>query len=366
MRASFLALVALLAACALPVLAEDGTLTLEIHEALADVLGADDWTNPPQDFYVIHRLEGQQFRTREIGGRDHASWSPPETNTITVPGKNQRFFTIELELWDNDTCCFGNAPDIFDIDPESAPRPQGNVPVIQYDVCTGALELFSPYRLLGYHAASVHGEGAPGDPASPDFMNYHGTVRFAVRQEPGTWLPDDVAVVKVSPVQAVFDPAKIVELKATSLLVEIASSYPAPIVAPVTAQISDGWSVAVDSRVVTIQPGRTRVILFDGTNAPPYYPEKLPAVGNGTLNASATVQYSETVSPNAPRRCGTARTSTTRGTPPSCRSCARRTRRCATCASTTWRTRTRSGGARTRDGMPPRRPSVSRPGRWRA
>jgi hypothetical protein len=283
-----------------PSLAEDGTVILEIHEALADVPNQDDFWNPQQDFYVIHRLEGHQLQTREIGGRDHAAWSPAETNSIHVPGKNQRFFTVELELWDNDTCCFGNTPDIFDIDPESAPRPQGNVPVIQYDVCTGSIEIFSPYRLLGYHAASVHGEGAPGDPASPDFANYHGTVRFEVRQEPPNWLPDDVAIVKVTPVQAVYDPAKIIEMKATSLLVEVASSYPAPIVAPVTAQMTDGLSVAVDSRIVTIQPGLTRVVLFDGTNAPPYYPQKSALGGSGTLNATATVQYAETLSPNAP------------------------------------------------------------------
>src|SRR6185295_2491575 len=125
---------------AAPVLrAEDGTLTLHVREAVALQKNNDDIFNPQQDFFVNMGLDTLTHKTRTIQGRDDAWWdNPPELLTKLVPGENQRFFTIHLELWDEDSFGFQQS---FDINPSNGTFPTGAFPDLSYDVCTGTLIL---------------------------------------------------------------------------------------------------------------------------------------------------------------------------------------------------------------------------------
>jgi hypothetical protein len=298
--------------------AQDGTIKVKIKEALAFKKDNDDVFNPPQDFYAINSIDfGPPLFTPEIGGRDHAAWSD-QINSKLVPGRNQRFFDLYFELWDKDDCCFSNVDDGFDISPQNGPPgplapggvfvpnlPTGSNPHVTYDVCTGRLSVNgvngSPVIPIGSNAAELNGVNT-----APGIADNWGALRFEVERVPANWLPDDVAIDRVQIVQSVYGATHAVADKPASLIVEISSTHPFAISAPVHGQMSDGITTVQDTRVVTLaggsvaSPGITLVSLFDGSSAPPYRPQKIQGVGLGKVTGSASVDYAEATSPNAP------------------------------------------------------------------
>src|SRR5262249_54127473 len=155
-RAMFVAIpamVMLLAAAGIPLRAEDGTLTVKVLRATANASGKDDWTNPQQDFFVRYCIDNEpEAATEKVSDKDDTSFSRFTTTSKFVPMKNQRFFDLYFELWDDDTCplCGGNPQDDFDISPQNGPPPlpflvmtpsipTGGFPHVQYDVCTGQM-----------------------------------------------------------------------------------------------------------------------------------------------------------------------------------------------------------------------------------
>jgi hypothetical protein len=299
--------------------AQDGTISVRIHEAVAYKKNNDDVFDPQQDFYAINSIDlGPPLFTPENGSHDDASWSPPQINMKLVPGRNQRFFDLYFELWDRDTCCFGNVDDGFDISPQNGPAgplaPQGvfvpNIvtgsnPHVTYDVCTGRMQVAgvngsSPIP-IGSNNAEVNGFGT-----TPGVADNWGRLRFDVVRDPANWLPDDVAIDWVQIVQSVYGASRAVADKDTSLVLEISSTHPFSITAPVSGTMTDGINTVQDVKIVTIAPGSvttpgiTLVSLFDGETAPPFRPQKSFLAGTGRVSGSAHVDYQETTSPNAP------------------------------------------------------------------
>ncbi len=298
--------------------AQDGTIKVRINDAHAFKHDNDDVFDKGQDFYAINSIDfGPPLFTPQIGGHDDAAWSD-QINFKLVPGRNQRFFDLYFELWDDDDCCFGNVDDGFDISPQPGPPgpvapggvfvpgiPTGSNPHVTYDVCTGRLTvngvLGSSPIPLGSNSATLDGR-----PSSPGVADTWASLRFDVIREPANWLPDDVAIAKVEIVQSVYGATNAVVDKPTSLIVTLASTHPFPITAPVHGTLTDGITTVLDLRSVIINPGSlanpgiTLVSLFDGSTAPPYRPQKSLGVGAGRVSGSATVDYAETTSPNAP------------------------------------------------------------------
>ena len=299
-------------------MAQDGTIKVRINEAVAFKKNNDDVLDPQQDFYAINSIDGgAPFFTPEIGSRDDASWSN-QINLKLVPGRNQRFFDFYFELWDRDTCCFGNVDDGFDISPQNGPPGPpapggvfvptivtGSNPHVTYDVCTGKMQVVGVFGSnpipIGSNAAEVNGYNtAPGVPDN------WGSLRFDVVREPANWLPDDVAIDWVQIVQSVYKASRAVADKDTSLIVEISSTHPFPITAPVHGQMTDGITTVLDTKMVLIAPGSvatpgiTLVSLFDGNPTQPFKPQKSFIAGTGKVSGSASVDYAETISPNAP------------------------------------------------------------------
>src|SRR5437867_3694222 len=65
--------------------ADDGTVTVKIHEAVAFKKDNDDFFGPQQDFYAVAGIDfGPPLISGEIGNHDDASWSPPLTLSKTV------------------------------------------------------------------------------------------------------------------------------------------------------------------------------------------------------------------------------------------------------------------------------------------
>ena len=295
--------------------ADDGTLTVKIHEAIAYKKDNDDPFGPQQDFYAVAGIDsGPPLISAEVGNHDHASWNPPLSLSKLVPGKNQRFFDLYFELWDNDDT---SDDDDFDISPQNGPPPPsplvpyrpsiptGGFPHVIYDVCTGNMSvagvLGSNPIAVGSNAVELNGYGTTNGTAG----NW-AAMRIEVVRTPANWLPDDVSIDKVEIVQSVYHTSKAVADKETALHVVIASTYPFAISAPVHGTLTDGISTVNDLRVVTIAggspsvPGITEIALFDGTSAPPFKPQKSFVAGTGKVSGSATVDYTESISPNAP------------------------------------------------------------------
>ncbi len=308
---------------ALP-LADDGTITVRIHEARAEEPGTDGLIGSQQDFYVCGSFDHApgSIWANEIGDRDHASW-PPATNSKTVSGKNQRFFDIYFELWDADST---SDDDGYDISPQSGGsipgppfspctygnQPSGGFPHVTYDVCNGRLEVLgvngSNPIPVGTNFANLNGKNT-----APGWQNNWGSFRFDVVREPSNWLPDDIGIDDVQIVQSVYHASKAVADKATSLIVWISSTYPLPIDVPVSGMLTDGISTVTDSKNVHFDPGspqnptRVLVSLFDDVTglvtAPPFHPFKpqvIPSPNQGIIRGHAHIDYFETISPNAP------------------------------------------------------------------
>ncbi len=316
---ALLALLALAAPLGPAALAGDGTVTVRALEAHIAKEGNDDVFGPQQDFYVCSDFEqqGMLVTNPEIGNHDHASWPNPIPRVKVVPGKNQRFFEIYFELWDDDDT---TAHEGFDINPQNGPVVPGppNInpctyqnsingvfPHIRYDVCTGELEVSGvngslPIR-IGNGKAQLNGINT-----LPGGFDNSARLLFEVTREPSNWLPDDVAITSVEIVQSVKGAVEAVADKPTSLLVTISNTHPFDISAPVTGTLTDGITTVADSKTVFIergtpeQPSETLVALFDGANAPPFRPQKLAAFGNGRVSGSAQVVYQESLSPHAP------------------------------------------------------------------
>ncbi|HKQ97437.1 MAG TPA: hypothetical protein VJV75_06150 [Candidatus Polarisedimenticolia bacterium] len=298
--------------------AQDGTIKVKIRSASVIHHSNDDTFDPEQDFYAINSIDyGPRYDTYEIGGHDSAAWSD-QVNSKLVPGRNQRFFDFYFELWDKDNCCFGNVDDPFDISQQSGPAgpnapggifipliPTGSFPHVSYDVCTGRMSVLgvngSPSIPLGSYSATLNGENS-----APGVQDTWGRLQFDVEQVPANWLPDDIAIRKVQIVQSIYGASRAIADKDTALVIEIASTHPFAISAPVSGQMTDGISTVADAKQVTIAggsiaaPGITLVALFDGVNTAPFKPRKIQGVGTGKVSGSATVVYAEATSPNAP------------------------------------------------------------------
>jgi hypothetical protein len=300
-------------------LAQDGTIHVQIHRARAFTPDKDDLLEPQQDFYAINSIDyGPPYFTPVIDNHDDATWGLPQINSKTVAGRNQRFFDLYFELWDHDPCCFNNVDDGFDISPQNGPPGPlapggvfvptivtGSNPHVSYDVCTGKMSVLgvngSNPIPIGSNSADLDGYNT-----TPGFADNWARLDFEVTREPKNWLPDDVAIDWVQIVQSVYGASRAVADKDTSLIVEISSTHPFTITAPVQGQMSDGITTVQDVKMVTIAggsvsaPGVTLVSLFDGSTAQPFKPQKSFVAGTGKVSGSAQVIYSESISPNAP------------------------------------------------------------------
>ncbi len=305
------------------VLAVDGKLIVKIHEANVIKKNNDAIGSEQQDLYVCSSIDQSPalISASKQSNRDHASWSPPGYNDKLVPGKNQRYFDVYLELWDDDTNCLGCGDDeAFDTSQQNGPPPPlinnhlspcsyvniptGSFPHIQYDVCTGQMELKgvngSAWLPLGANSVTLDGRNT-----SSGTIDNWATLSVEVAREPSNWLPDDVSLT-AEIVQSVYHATHAVHDKETSLILRISSTYPFFIQAPVVGVLSDGTTTVADTRTVWIYPGsealpgETLVALFDGTGAPPFKPQKSFLTGTGTVTGWGRVDYQETISPNAP------------------------------------------------------------------
>lgn len=304
--------------------ADDGTLKVLIHEANVLKKNNDAAFSEQQDLYVYSSIDYFPIliHAAKISNRDHASWNPPGYDEKLVPGKNQRYFDLYFELWDDDFQCLGcGDDDDFDISRQNGPPPPlinnhlvpgaylsiptGGFPHVNYDVCTGRMEvkapISGPWIPIGANKVELNGENT----SSGTFNNW-AKLRIEVQREPSNWLPEDVAIDSAEIVQSVYGAAKAVHDKETSLIVRISSTYPFSISAPIIGQLTDGITTAVDTRTILInggtpaQPGQTLVALFDGSTAPPYRPQKSFVAGTGKVSGWAQIDYQETISPNAP------------------------------------------------------------------
>jgi hypothetical protein len=301
--------------------AQDGTITLKIHEAIALEKRTDNWQDEPQDFYVCRSIDSSPpLAGPAKSNKDHASWSPADQISKLVPGKNQRYFDLYFELWDSDMGCLNcNVADAFDISPQNGPppplingspapcsyatTPTGAFPHVQYDVCTGQMEVKgvngSPWIPLARPELD-------GRNTSSGSQNFWASLRFSVEREPANWLPDDIGIDKAQIVQSVYDAARAVVGKDTSLIATISSTYPFTLDLTVVGQMTDGITTVNDSKLVHFEAGTpqnpsiTLVSLFDGASAPPFRPQKLQGGGPGTVSGWVRVGVVESVSPNAP------------------------------------------------------------------
>jgi len=298
--------------------AQDGTIKVRINGASAFKKNNDDVFDPQQDFYAINSIDyGPPFFTPEVDSHDDVAWSD-QINMKLVPGRNQRFFDLYFELWDRDTCCLGNVDDGFDISNQNGPPGPvapggifvptivtGSNPHVTYDVCTGKMSVNGVNGSQPIPIGSNSGE-VNGYNSSPGIQDTWARLSFDVTRVPANWLPDDVAIDWVQIVQSVYKATRAVADKPTSLVVEISSTHPFTIIAPVNGQMTDGITTVTDTRMVTINPGSlttpgiTLVSLFDGGSAQPFKPQKVLGVGAGKVSGSAQVVYAEAISPNAP------------------------------------------------------------------
>src|SRR5262249_32170290 len=143
----------------------------------------------------------------------------------------------------------------FDISPQNGPPPPlinghlvgcsyesiptGGFPHIRYDVCTGKMTVNgvngSPIIPIGSNSVTLDGKGSSNGTAD----NW-AKLDLEVVRDPTNWLPDDVGIDKVEIVQSVYQASEAVADKETSLIVRISSTYPFPLTAPVTGQMTDG------------------------------------------------------------------------------------------------------------------------------
>lgn len=136
----------------------------------------------------------------------------------------------------------------------------------------------------------------PGSEPNPDEA---ASIRLEVSTADGRpFSPDDIAISRLTPVQSVYEPRFIIADKATALMAEFGSSWAVAQSAVVSATLSDGLTTVTDRKTVTIPPGGTRVIFFDGSGeAGPFFPRKVPGSitsggGTGTLAYTVSAEIS--------------------------------------------------------------------------
>lgn len=278
-----------------PAVADPGTVILDVRGAVAALENDDTFGGLQQDFYVIAQFDGQPPSTSPtIEDRDFASWNPPFNASVVSPDRNQRYFNVRVQLWDHDS---NSHNDPFDTNPLSVNSAAGAFPYVTYDICTGDMFLQGVSQALwtGHREAVITGAGDPG-PAN-DYA--YASLQISMRTDPANWLPDNIKMVAVMPFQGVYHVMKIVADRETSVALDIDNSYPYAITAPVHAEIRDGTSVDTDDKVVLLQPGNNRVVMFDGKTRPAFRPHK--SIGApAKLDAWATVVHADGPSPNAP------------------------------------------------------------------
>lgn len=292
-----LVLVAGLAATIVPVArAASGTVILEVTHAEAinknsDTIPLFFWA-VQQDFYpklgVDAPLPPASLTTgREIAQRDWAVWEPAEQVSKTFPDIDLMTSNIvrgAVELWDADDV---DSHDQFDINPAA-----GRGLPLEFDVCTMRFNRAGDgTRLIG---ASWLGQGAESDPAR---------VRVSMRTADGKpFLPNNVSIADISPVQAVYHPRYIIKDKATALMLQLASSHPTTVVATISVSLFDGISTVNDSKSVNVPPEGLRVFFFDGSgSAGPFAPGKQPNFQRLRYTVNMTVPADATVAdPSGP------------------------------------------------------------------
>jgi hypothetical protein len=92
-----------------------------------------------------------------------------------------------------------------------------------------------------------------------------------------SFLPDNVTISDVTPVQAVYHPRYVVDGKSTAFMVDLASSHEVPVNGTMTVTLNDGFTTVTETRDVTISPiNSQRFFFFDGTGTTsPFKPRKL-------------------------------------------------------------------------------------------
>lgn len=256
---------AMIGPVAQPARAASGRVLLELTQAEAISRNADSifpwWA--PQDFYPkVAILGGSAVTGPEIGQRDWAAWDPPVQAVLDIPDIDAMTSNIvrgNVELWDADDV---DADDLFDINP----APGRNLP-LEFDVCTLRFQRSGDGARFSTMVWMPQG-------------NESDAARVQVRMRTGDgrpFLPNNVAIADISPVQAVYHPRYVIEGKPTALMIELTSSHPGSVEATLNVSLSDGISTVSDSKTVVVPPEGTRVFFFDGIGgAAPYRPLKQP------------------------------------------------------------------------------------------
>ena len=265
--------------------AQTGKIFVDVHEAVAQQKGDDACVAGigcnEQDFWtqVSFPPFGTWLKSKEIGNRDDASWSPPFIVSEDV-SKTQRYHDIQIELWDKDD---STADDRFDITP-LAP----DTLTVHFDACTNTWEQIG--------LADVYGPGMAHPPFGTRDPEFNGRVVVDVHTEGRIpFTTNDISLVGLSPVQAPFEPDDVVSGKATAMRVMLASTYTGPTApAPVTVTVTDGISAWTQTRSVIIPPGLSTFYFFDGlSGSPPFFPSKPPNVDRAFLSYSGFVNYND-------------------------------------------------------------------------
>jgi hypothetical protein len=216
---------------------------------------------PQQDFVVEGRVHtGSAHSVGPVEDRDWATFEPNLVITETVP--ITRYIKVVTSLWDDD----GGTNETFDINPLS---PYTSLD-LRFDTCTFHLkypDLSDVTSEIGLHLIP---QGHDGDDT--------GQVSLLVQTDGGMpFTKNDVAIVDISPVQAVFKPDELVANKATALRIDIASTWSETKWITITGSLSDGNTSVKQTESITI-PANTRrpLYLFDNSDphSLPYYPHK--------------------------------------------------------------------------------------------
>src|SRR4051812_15103861 len=269
-----LALLAGLAASVAPIArAASGTVILEISQAEAinknsDLIPLFFWA-VQQDFYPKLGVDGPSPPATlatgpQIEQRDWAIWDAPfqVTKTFadlsTLSGSN--IIHGAVELWEDDTD--PDSDEFFDINPAA-----GRTLPIDFDVCS--LRYNRQGDTTKFSGTTWIPQGLESDP---------GRVQINMRTADGkSFLPNNVAIADVSPVQVVYHPRSIIKNKATALMLQLSSSHLGTVQATVNVSLFDGITTVTDSKLVSVPPEGVKVFFFDGSGtAPPFLPGKQP------------------------------------------------------------------------------------------
>lgn len=296
----------------------DGRLVLKLYSAHARI-SHDDNVIPiiggtQEDFYFQASVDGKPpQRNRALDGRDDAWWAHPLKIDQAVY-KSQRFYPIHIELWDHDP---DSRDDLFDINP----IPEARKLDLLFDACSMTWQIVGRPESYG---------PTLGDPSSPeplfvmmpraedlsllsgdagDGYGSQATIDVQVTTGDGLpFIPNDVMVAFASPIQAVSSPRYIVAGKPTVLEVGLSSSWTEGRDVQVNATVTDGTTTWTDTRAITVPPGLSRLILFNGSpGADPIIPARSGSVPYLTYSVTVTESGPSGGAPSPPydAKCAT-------------------------------------------------------------